>query len=534
MIKAVIIDDDTATLNGMKRSIGWKRMNIEVVGVAENGREGLELIERTRPDLILTDIYMPVMDGIEMLKRLRRSNAEAEVVILSGYEDFKHAQTAFKLRVRDYVSKPATVEEIEEVLVEAAEHILASGRARREERELRELLEYNRASARRQLFKELLERGQSQLAGEGGVADLGVRLTASVFGVAVLECFRRGERGPADSHDWPALFSRGARAVEETVAAMKGVYVADVQLNALTLIVTENAAAKPEAVLKKAAQAAGKAIECMEAALCANARAAIGPVAESADRIPFAYREAMKLMREGMYVAGRKIATPGDVPVKRRTQPPRTIESCRRMADAAMQGQSELARQQLESCLAELSALPGLSVAMLREAAIEFIGVVAVALYEHGLKIDDLHLNRNPYAGLERLRSMEDLAVLMEEIVQSVCQVMARRASAKHRKTVDFIIRFVHDHYSEDITLEMIADKVFLTRNYLSQIFKQATGENYNNYLTRVRMEKAKELMKSGNYKLYEISAMVGYKNNAYFSQLFKKVTGFNPSELNQ
>jgi two-component system response regulator YesN len=94
------------------------------------------------------------------------------------------------------------------------------------------------------------------------------------------------------------------------------------------------------------------------------------------------------------------------------------------------------------------------------------------------------------------------------------------------------MIQYIHERYAENVTITELTNKVFISRNYLSQIFKNATGESFNQYLNRVRMEKAKSLILEGKYLVYEISEMVGFKNTAYFSTQFKKYTGFTPKEL--
>jgi two-component system response regulator YesN len=535
MLRAVIVDDDITTLNGLKNSINWKRLNIEVVGMAKNGQEGLEIIETCQPDLILTDIYMPVIDGIEMLKILRQQNQTTEVVILSGYEDFKYAQSALKLKVLDYISKPATVEEIEAVLQAVAEKILMQSQVRKEEKDLRELLEYNLPWAKRQLFKELLEPGHVQSLYMSKVTEyLRIDLANCYFAVIVIQILQGGEGFHLNQNEWPMITVDVNKTVDEIVGSMKGVYIADVQLRMVTLIVSLPVKVKQEQVEQQAFVVAEKMVESIQKVQKFNVWAAIGSIVDTATLIHLSYKEAMSLIKEHFHLTDKKIITRKDISSKHRVLPHRTIESYHSMVEAAMQGQSEMLEQKLQQFLVELNTRNDMSIAILREFAIDFIGVLVVALHDHGLRIDDVNANYNPYMELERICSKGDLAFLVEEILLSVCQLMVKRAPIKHKKTIDFIIRFVHDHYAEDITLDIIANKVYLTRNYLSQIFKQATGENYNNYLTKVRMDKAKELMLSGNYKLYEISYRVGYKNNAYFSQLFKKHTGCNPSEFNQ
>ncbi|MNE28622.1 Bifunctional transcriptional activator/DNA repair enzyme AdaA [compost metagenome] len=94
------------------------------------------------------------------------------------------------------------------------------------------------------------------------------------------------------------------------------------------------------------------------------------------------------------------------------------------------------------------------------------------------------------------------------------------------------MVDYIHKHYGDELTLERLANELYLTKNYLNQIFKKAMGDTFNQYLTKVRMEKAKAMLLDGKYLIYEVSERVGYKNIPYFSTLFKKYTGMNPSEF--
>ncbi|MDL2317871.1 response regulator [Eubacteriales bacterium OttesenSCG-928-A19] len=106
------------------------------------------------------------------------------------------------------------------------------------------------------------------------------------------------------------------------------------------------------------------------------------------------------------------------------------------------------------------------------------------------------------------------------------------RDNHRHKETVSFMVQYIHEHYQEDICLEDLSKQLFLSRNYLNQVFKRETGETFTNYLIRVRMEKAKELLLGGQYFIYEVAEMVGYSNAPYFSNLFRKLTGYKPSDL--
>lgn len=135
--------------------------------------------------------------------------------------------------------------------------------------------------------------------------------------------------------------------------------------------------------------------------------------------------------------------------------------------------------------------------------------------------------------------TLPDVHEVLEKAVQSlndrhkvVVAGIGWNENHRHKETVASILRYVDEHYSEDITLEDLSRQLFLSRNYLNKVFKRDTGETFTNYLIRVRMEKAKELLLGGRHYIYEIAEMVGYKNVPYFSNIFRRYTGYKPSEL--
>lgn len=532
MIRAVIIDDDMTTIHGLEKSVPWEDFGIELAGTAMNGREGLEQIELHRPDLILTDIFMPVMDGIEMLKEVREQGNAAEVIILSGYEDFKYAQSAVKLQVNDYLSKPATLGEIGDVVRKAADKIRRRTRSEQEERELRELLQLHLPETRKQLFKGLLEPQFCETAFFRKVSgQLRLSFDRQYFTVVMLEYAVTRERTDYRPSDLPKFSYAVQNIVEEMSQSRNGVYVADVQPNVITLIMATPSDVRSEYVKSRVKQSAREYMDNIRDYLKLQVWASVGTPAASVRDIPGSYREAMNLLAERDSLGEAGLICEEELRGRPKTALRRPMESYQAIVDAVVNGQSDLVGERIRE-LTDSLGVQAMPVGALRELAIDLMGVLTMAMYDHGLQLEDVHPGIQLYKDIERLCSVRDFAAWLCDVLLPVSEAMSRRGTHKHRKTVDFIMRYVQEHYAEDITLDVIADKVFLTRNYLSQIFKQVTGENYNNYVTRVRMEKAKELMMSGKYKLYEIALMVGYKNNAYFSQQFKKYTGFNPSEF--
>ncbi|MCU6711621.1 response regulator [Paenibacillus sp. J5C_2022] len=536
MIKAIIIDDDTLTLNGLERSVPWEKYGIEVAGTAVDGKEGLALIEKHLPELILTDIYMPVLDGIEMLKHIRSEGNTAEVIILSGYEDFKYAQSAVKLNVSDYISKPATIDEICEVVKGTADKIRATMKTSREEQELRELLESHLPETRKLVLKGLLEPYFSDtLFFQKASARTKLKFDGQVLTVVLLEYVVTRDRLDVKRSDLAKFTYAVKNIVDEMTESWRGVYLADVQQNVVTLIATTPSDVRYEHSRARVKRLAGELVSTIGSLLKLQVWAAIGTSVDSVHDVHRSYQLAMNLLAERETVSEKFILCPEEFedvkPVMGASRRP--VEHYQNLIAAVTEGQSSLVLERIDRLIRHLEDMEHKpSVSALREMAIHLTGMLTIGLFDQGVLLEDIHPQLLLYKELERISGLEDFQSWLQEVMLPASEEMNSRGSHKHKKTVDYMKRYVQAHYDEDITLDVMADKVFLTRNYLSQIFKQVTGENYNSYVTRIRMEKAKELLLSGKYKLYEVALMVGYKNNAYFSQQFKKYAGCNPSDF--
>ncbi|OUS75895.1 hypothetical protein B1748_13830 [Paenibacillus sp. MY03] len=532
-IKAVIIDDDQMTLQGLTRTIDWQKLNVEIAGLAIDGMEGLAMIEEHQPDLILTDIYMPRMDGIAMLQSARQAGSKAEVIILSGYDDFNYAKSALKLKVSDYLSKPATVPEIEAVLLETIQKIKQSNQHEEKERELKDLVKYHLPETKKRLLKGMLEPHfcEKEFFGKA-TKQLGLHFTNQIFTVAVLEYVVPIGKAHFESKDLLTYTYAVTNILEELISKQANVYLADVQKNKFVLVFAQPHHLRKETSKNRMKYVIKQFIEPIKNYLKLDVWVSLGTIENEVSMVWRSYRQAINALIERASVEENwLVADEQSLNKPSESLPSKPIEHYQSLMEVVLEGRSDELAAHISGLLLTLNEHKAMNVHYMRSVVIDLMGMLAISLYQQGINVEDIYSNVRWYQDLERINHAQDLESWLKETMALVCDAMANRVNHKHKKTVDYIKKYVKEHLNEDVTLDIIADKVSLTRNYLSQIFKDVTGENYNSYVTHVRMERAKELMMSGKYKLYEITAMVGYKNNAYFSQQFKKHMGCNPSD---
>ncbi|MBW7453334.1 response regulator [Paenibacillus sepulcri] len=419
MWKIAIIDDDRQVLKGMKQVIPWKEIGAEWAGESTNGAKGLELIRQTKPDIVITDVYMPVMDGLKMIEQLREERYGGKFLIHSGYSDFEFARKALRLNVEDYLSKPVSRHTLREALQRVIQAVEQENRLRKEQNELKEKVGLYEPLAHKEWLKTAVTGSMDHWNKEHPLFSSGIDRSHLVLGIEIMRTTRIAEVGTSDRF----LFRFAIQNIIQEILGEENLSFDFVELHGYhaALIIHVDQDATYEELKDGITAIAGRIIECVQKYLYVSLRIGIGGLKKHWSKLSDSLEEAFHFLTQ------------------------------------------------------EASVIP------------------ASSLYEYH-----------------------------------------DSGKRSHKQAVDFMKQYIHENYTREITLAELADKVFISRNYLSLIFKNATGETINNYIIRVRMEKAKSLLLMGTLKIYEIAESVGYKNIPYFSTTFKKHFGVTPAELSR
>ncbi|MNO17316.1 putative response regulatory protein [compost metagenome] len=527
MWKVVIIDDDFQVVRGLRKAIPWEELDAEFAGEAIDGESGLKLIEEVNPDIVLTDIYMPVMNGIQMIEQLKGGNFAGRFVILSGYNDFEYARTALRLGVDDYLTKPVTVDQIRKVLSETIEKL--------EETYLHRLELGGGQSSDRQEAPSLAEWLVGVLNGWSQNPGLPAPLQQpdkQQYTVMVMEVLWTERIRSISLADWN-LFQFAVSNIITEVYSREWPEACFVWLfgNHAALLLPAAAHGQERQIIQ-AADALGELIvSSMKTFLGLEVRFGIGNVKDGRDGIKASGDEAMQRLfaKLPLNVNHEKVWSGGPADI---TEDELQLNDyCQSLTKALQEEHDDevmdLIRQYLHRKEPALPADP----LFYRVLAAELWTLLQGALLRAGLsgKHEDEGLAMRELSELTELPKIEEW---LETQIRVLRKAQGPAIHEKHRKAVQFMIEYIHTHYAEDITLEHLASQLYISKNYLNQLFKKVTGETFTNYVIRVRIEKAKTLLQGGSYLIYEVSEMVGYQNVPYFSTLFKKYCGVSPSEL--
>jgi two-component system response regulator YesN len=537
MWKVVIIDDDRQVLQGMKASIPWETIGAVWAGEAMDGEQGLDIIEAAQPDIVLTDIYMPVMNGLDMIEELQRRNFQGKIIILSGYNDFEYARKALRMNVEDYLSKPVTLLTLRNVFETAIQQLEEQTMEKLEQEQLRQKLRLYEPFVAKEMINALV-------AGTFRDSDLQQYLhhhhdlMNHNHVVLAIEIIRTDRVLDISTSDWN-LFRFAVNNIIREVILEGDTKSSLVELHShhAAVLVQFPYESPVDKMLEQTRKLGKRIIQCTAKYLSIQLHIGVGHVKDRWERISDSTEEAFQALSLKRfapcpdfdlyeYAIDQK---EGEWDLSTSIRP---IKFYQQLAEAIQHTQEERSLQMIRAFLVQLKESEQTKPSFLQRLGMEIWTIFTYSLYNTGVVLDEQFPPQDIHAELKNISKINQLEEWLEQKVTEICRNRSWNENVKHKHAVEFMVEYIHDHYSEDITLSDLAEKVYISRNYLSHIFRSSTGDTFNQYVTKVRMEKAKRLILEGKYLIYEIAEKVGYKNVPYFSTLYKKHTGCNPSDL--
>jgi two-component system response regulator YesN len=482
MYKVLIVDDEEWTLKALRLIVDWNRFDMEIAGEAANGADAARLYRQIRPDLVVSDIRMPGLNGIELLERIRKEDKRSAVVFISAHSDFIYAQQALSLGAADYLLKPITQHGMEQVLARVSERL-------HEDRQIRSKLENYEAM---RLFDELA--GTRVLTSQLGqkLAQAGFSPERGQFRcIAVRTESRALSVGDVEAE----TATRGASAASLVTPAGPGRWLILIQFDR-----TENG--EPYSRWKR----------IVGRSMSVGATIGISELCDDWSSFREAYRQAQAMAKQA-FVAGK----PGIYTY--RDPGPLVHELARRLQNAKQPAQ-------LEELIVRMSEAS--KVRWNLEVLTKFYNMANAHLDKLFSPIESFV----PVGEEELTETFANESDVFRYLKSRFVQENAEPGKSPSHKTVQQIVNEIREHYDRKITLSGMAEKYHINLSYLSLLFKQETGKTFLQYVLDVRMNKAEELLKSGELSTYEICERVGYDDYFYFIKQFKKNKKTTPGEF--
>ncbi|MFM9331884.1 response regulator [Paenibacillus mesotrionivorans] len=527
-IRLCIIDDVPDVVEGISRGIPWSDYGITVAGTAGNGVAGRELILQTKPHIVLTDIRMPRLDGLQMMKELEHVCPGMKTIFISGYTDFEYAQQAVRLGAFDYVIKPFHPGQIVELVLKAKAAIEEEARQAKQYREMERKLRESMPYLRQEYFQLLLQYPTPAEQAAKRWDFLNIELEREGFTVLLAEIDGFAERISSSPVQEVELIRFTLHNIlEETIRSITKGFIFRDHSNRFAAIINPAAATDTEALAELCRENIAKYSKF-------TISLGIGEAVSHIHDIYYSYNQARTALSYNFYTGGNSVYSYRKVQPVDEAAPQYAAEKEKELFFLLRSGNLPKALDLLEELFAAdvngTAPPPDMMKGRYYELAFLMNRVFAEKLTPVEMKPLERQAHRLKDAGL---CSLQDLRETVKELCSMGCMAMEQKHTDAANQVVDQVIAYIRDHLHENNTVNDYARLVFLSGSYFANLFKKVTGYPVAQFVTSERMERAKEMLAQG-MAVQDIALALGYEGRQYFSELFKKHTGVTPSEFKQ
>lgn len=529
-IKVFLVEDEAIIRSGVKKSINWEQEGYEFVGEASDGELAYPMILKEKPDILITDIRMPFMDGLELSRLVKKELPDIKILILSGYDEFEYAKKAIKIGVTEYLLKPISAAKLTEVLNAVAETI-------RQENEEKNLLETYFAEMRENTERDKMRLFEKLLMGDLSMGEIleagerfGMNLGASCYKIVLFKILANLE-----NHVYAEQMVDACSSVEQAASMMEGVYVFQRGVEGWAFLLTaqdEKSMEESAKILYQNLKQAMKNYTQLEY---------FGGIGSTVPRI----RSLKQSFREADRAFAARFVEEANQIISQKEFEKSQMEEGLKMQGVVQIGKS---REMLQKFLSngtreEVKAFSDAYISRIEEENIRSTMVrqyvvidVCIVILSFCERISSANRLQEEAEELQKMmQKIHSLSEIKKYVVRLLNEAIELRDAESGRRYSDLIAaakKEIENHYmTEEISLNTVAISVGMSPSYFSSIFSKEAGKTFVEYLTEVRIEKAKEFLMCSSMKTSEIGYEVGYKDPHYFSYIFKKVQGCSPKE---
>ena len=537
MYRVMIVDDEPLILAGIASLLDWKEYGCEISGKAANGQQALKLMEEQKPDIVITDIKMPGMDGIGFMKAVKERGWDDVIfILLTNLEEFSLARQALSLGAVEYLVK---MELTEEKLADSLKLAMDRREMKRKAEAAGTAVTVSREEAVRGYIEKLLTDGgtfsggaSSGNAGEASAQNQGEGYDSCLRRpVLAIISFNYGYEGFSSDftrEDQKKVISFAENIIEQMV---KGYFdhscLVRRELNSLVLVMSTDGIEDYREQIRSLGE---KIISVVKDYFEVSVSVAVSSRKESLGEFGALLYEAMSATNHYFYHSLDPVVF--------------YSEECETSARHTGSFHIGFLKKDLSQAVAlndsgRLEEILDQVACLLREHnpsrqqavnACANLYFFLSSFFEDGEE-PDFPYEVNIMEKLGRLGTLGQIIQWINWFKEAVSRILERRRDTRVDKIAEMVREYVMEHYKERITLGQAAEALNISQGYLSTAFKKQSGESFTNYVSAIKIEKAKELIASHQYMMYEVSDLLGFDTPFYFSKVFKKVTGMSPKE---
>ena len=529
MYSLMLVDDECDVRKAILETIPWGELGFEIVGEAENGREALDIAEKLNPDVIITDIKMPFMDGIEMVKALREYNPTTKVVFLSGFNDFEYAQSAIQYNVIEYLLKPISAENLCNTLKSIRSKLDEERGELSSIEQMKKSYETDHEIMRMGFLHALLSGGLTAEYISAGIPKLNLQLDGECGLVFVTKPGKTSlEANLLGVEDTDLLMISISKMVTQT-AGRHMRHETFWHLEHITTILsdTEENIDKNSEVLMREIQ------QNLERFFGVSSSIGVSKKFKGAVNARAAYESACAALEYRLLLDKNMIIHISDIEPAGEVRFLFDERSEAELKSIIKTGTKEQATQFIDATFDNMRG-SNASLSDYQVCIIELFSVVVRAA-KAIIPASELNVGNNLNFITEVLshENIDDV----KEWFERLCHRVIEHISLQRHDNAEVIsgrgLEYMTANYADfDLSLKTLSEHLHISPSYFSSIFKKTVGDSFTNVLTKIRMERARELLLSSGKKIFEIACETGYADQHYFSYCFKKYFLVSPNEM--
>lgn len=529
MYKVMIVEDEIPIRNIIVKIIDWNQLGFELVYQADNGQMALAYLETNSVDLVITDISMPFMDGLELCKHISEFWPDTTIVILSGHNEFNYAQKAISLGVSNYLLKPVTKASFSETLTEIRSEMDEKHTARKDLDFLRKQYHQSKDVLKNKFFNNLIMGyNQNNLYDHKEIVE--ENLTASGYIVAslILEDVKNDFEG-FWGKDRPLLEFAVLNLITELFNEINQdiVFIGPGNQICLILKLIDNNDVEYSSII----QALERICRLVDELFGINATIGVSGICESFSDLNFAYGEAVTALEYRVLEGSDRVIIKSNMEGKSSYTVTRLEEQLTRLEYSIKVGDHSGTKKIITYIFSVIN-YEQIDINGFRTFLMQIAITILKSYNDIETKEEKDIFDYQIFSQLFEINDFEEIKLYLINLCNEFSNKISIIREDEEENHVNEAIAYINDHYQDPVlTVESLCKVLFLSAGHFSRLFKKSTGVTFVDYLTKVRIDQAKYLLANTGQKMYEISINIGYEDPNYFSYNFKKQTKMTPSE---
>lgn len=530
MLKVLIADDEINICRLIKNIVDWDTLNLEIIGMANNGLEAYDIIIEKSPDIVITDIKMPALDGLELLKKVHDYGHKTRFIIISGYKHFDYAYSAIKYGVEDYLLKPINKNELTETLEKLIAEINGSNQHDKNIAQIEKKITLSVKRLRKEFILNLLYESISygELSIERINNEYHYKFQEGYYKTGIIHLDQTASSDGIIKKILPKL---SKKLIEEL--KLKCTEVEVIEKDNEIIFIANYPVEKSNVVSRSIKYAFETMSEIIKPYGFLSLTVGLGTEHNELHNISKSLKTAAKAIKSRIILGSNIIidATLLDLSFNNLENfiVPELIAPLYRSIETLDKVENiKLTKKSFVENLPILKQYPYIVLDWAKYLINSFLKELNKKTPING---GTSIIKKNIYSKIDECITLNEITQCILSSIEEVFDSIYSNKGEQSIKTITIAKQYILKNYSKHLELDDIASQVYLNPAYFGILFKRETGTNFSDYLIKVRIDAAKELLKDVKYNISQISNLVGYKDTRYFSKLFKKNIGVKPTE---